>query len=268
MDAVRAQILSHASAENTARAVRGELRHYLAQEDFKFECMCRALAQFERASKWENPPLWDDELGFDVRMFYWPPGFANQAHRHDDWTATGVFDNALTFLTYQETQGGLVVERRFQARAADAGYISSPCIHNVANDSAEPSISLHVFSGTRTATGRGRTHWHGLARSERRYGQGRDVALRALTRASTRFEPSRRLALLTRIFESGSPALKLVAAKAAAPVAPARAAQWLDELAPHCSVDTSAELARLSQRLRASASARASDHAPNGGSPQ
>jgi hypothetical protein len=205
-------------------------------------------------SAWANPPLCeDDEFAFSIRLFFWPAGFANHPHRHDDWTVTGVFHNTLTFWTYADTPDGLVVERRIEALGADAGYISSPCIHNVSNESRQISVSLHVFSGTKTQTGgRGRSQWYGEAPAKSNQGD-RPRALRAFVDAAACIEDSRRTAVLERLFGLAEPSIKLAAAKAIAHIDPRLAAERLDELASLCSDGVAADLLRLSERLRRAA---------------
>jgi predicted metal-dependent enzyme (double-stranded beta helix superfamily) len=253
---VRHEIALGNSQEDTARSVRRLVREYLSSGPFLLDCIEGALDTMNGplGSAWTNPPLGeDDELAFSIRLFFWPPGFANQPHRHDDWTVTGVFHNTLTFWTYGEAPQGLVVERRIEAFAADAGYISSPCIHNVSNESKQISVSLHVFSGAKTQTGgRGRSQWYGEAPAKSTQGD-RLRALRAFVEAAARVDDPRRSAVLDRLFGLGDSSIKLAAAKAIARLDPALGAERLDELAALCSDGVAAELHRLSKRLRAAA---------------
>ena len=48
-------------------------------------------------------------------------------------------------------QSDMKTSQRVDARAGDVGFICTPCIHNVENPSAAPSLSLHIFSHARTA---------------------------------------------------------------------------------------------------------------------
>lgn len=243
-----------ASQDSTARAVRSLLRRSLTSQPFRLDCAEVSLASMREApgSPWHNPPLdEDDEFAFHLRLFFWSPGFANQAHRHDEWTVTGVVHNTLTFMTYAETPSGLEVERRIRAVAGEVGYISSPCIHNVANESDRASVSLHVFSGVKS-TGAA----HRLSQSDGAIPTrvpetpNRHLALRSLIEVASLIESPRRLPILDRIFKLGDPAIKLAAAKAIAPLDPELGAERLYELATQCSAAVAEELRRLAERLR------------------
>jgi predicted metal-dependent enzyme (double-stranded beta helix superfamily) len=257
VDGVRREIARRASEEDTARGVRGLLRECLTRGPFLLDCVEGAIDTMNGPPDppWANPPICEDqEYAFSIRTFYWAPGFANRAHRHDEWTVTGVLHNALTFLTYADTPNGLVVERRIEALARDVGYIASPCIHNVSNDSQDISASLHVFSGVRPDDSQRRTQWYGEdvpARSARAGEMAR--ALKAFVALARGIDHPRRLPVLERLFSLGDPPIKLLAAKAIAPLDGRLAAQRLSELAMLCSASVAEELNRLSHRLRAHA---------------
>jgi len=250
---VRGEIIQGSSQDATARAVRRLLQAQLATAAFPLDCIETALDKMSDSpdALWNNPPLWEDyECAFLIRVFFWTPGFANQPHRHDEWTVTGVLHNALTFHTYLETASGLVVDRRIEASAGDVGYISSPCTHNVSNDTQGISVSLHVFSGVHAAESDGGDVYGEAQVSLKRAERAR--ALGAFVELARCLDGPRRLSVLERIFGLGDPPVKLASAKAIAPLDPELAALRLGELAGLCSASVADELNRFARRLSGS----------------
>lgn len=263
VDGVRVRSAGSDDGAQVARRVREWLRQALVSPRFAFDCIERVLATMgPLGTPWRNLTVHDDdEVGYNVRVFYWAPGFANRPHQHacdgHSWTVTGVLHNALTFLTYEEKDGQLAVERRIESLAGDAGYIVTPCIHNVANETKSTSVSVHLFRGPKTATGRGYSTWYGGAPSAaidaEAAGAGsdhRERALSAFVSIAAKLDEERRLMVLDRAFSLGSLAVKLSVAKALARVNSDLAAEKLDVLAPLCPPHVARELERLGQNLR------------------
>jgi predicted metal-dependent enzyme (double-stranded beta helix superfamily) len=156
-----------------AEEVRSRLRDALRDDQFVLDCVDAATsAMVPSLSAYDNPPIVvDDALDFSIRLIPWPARSRNRPHRHTFWTVTGVVWNELRFLTYAEpdsTDGSLDVEREFCGRRGDVGFIQPPCVHQIVNQTASPSISVHIFSGPKTISGdarkryeRGHTIWFG-----------------------------------------------------------------------------------------------------------
>jgi hypothetical protein len=263
VDGVRARSAQSDDGGLVARRVRDWLRQALVSPRFAFDCIERVLATMGPAgTPWRNLTIHDDdEGGYNVRVFYWAPGFANRPHQHacdgQSWTVTGVLHNALTFVTYEERGGQLVVDKRIESLGGDAGYIVTPCIHNVANETKSTSVSVHLFRGPKTASGRGYSTWYGGAPSPVIDAEGpnagsdhRERALSAFVSIAAKTDEARRLSILDRAFSLGSLPVKLAVAKALAPVSSSLAADKLEALAPLCPPHVARELERLGQNLR------------------
>lgn len=253
------------------RAVRNQLRAALSRPAFAVDCVDLVLGTMEsqQEGRWRSPPIYDDEEHqYAVRLFYWPPGFENSPHRHEDWTVTGVMHNALRFRTYNEVQGDLVEDKRLECRAGDVGYIDTPCIHNVANKSERESISIHIFSGPKVTftdsageveTRRGRSAWHRASAAQAAgvpdqlggadFERARQRALTTFASLLSAADDPRRAALLERVFALGALPVKLSVVKALAVLDTTRAAVKARELAALCSADVGRELARIGDSL-------------------
>jgi quercetin dioxygenase-like cupin family protein len=275
VEQVNNELRASAEPGRVPRAVRNQLRAALSRIGFAVDCVELVLGTMEsKEGPWRSPPIYDDEKHqYAVRLFYWPPGFENSAHRHEDWTVTGVMHNALRFRTYNDVNGALVEDKRLDCRAGDVGYIDTPCIHNVANESERESISIHIFSGAKVTftdpageleTRRGRSAWHrasaqvegapdqvGVAGFER----ARQRALSTFTSLLSGTADPRRAPLLERVFALGSLPLKFSVVKALAVADTARAAVKAHELAALCSADVGRELARIGDKLARAAHA-------------
>ena len=259
-----------------ARVGRNQVRAALSRTAFLGDCVALVLGTMEsQAGRWRSPPIYDDETHqYSIRLFYWPPGFENGAHRHDDWTVTGVLHNELRFRTYNEEQGNLVEDKRLECRAGDVGYIDTPCIHNVANKSERESISIHIFSGPKlTVTDsageveirRGRSMWYRASAAEADAApdqvggadleRARQRALSAFTSLLSGTDDPRRAALLERVFALGTLPVKFSVVKALAVADTVRAAIKTHELAALCSADVGRELARIGDGLAKAAQA-------------
>src|SRR4029077_10897066 len=145
-----------ADAEATVRPVRYSLISALKDPGFGLSCIERVLDGLEPGHvRWRYPKIHcNPARGYSVCVFYWTPGLSNSPHRHDTWTVTGVLHNSLRFNTYRAKPGeaALIPEKRVDARPGDVGYICTPCIHNVENPTAAPSLSIHIFSHPQTAS--------------------------------------------------------------------------------------------------------------------
>jgi hypothetical protein len=140
----------------TVRAVRHSLTCALKDPGFGLACIERVLDGLEPGHiGWRYPKIHrNPSRAYSVCVFHWPPGLANPPHRHDTWTVTGVLHNNLQFNTYrvEPTQSALIPEKRVNATPGQVGYICTPCIHNVENPSAAPSLSIHIFSHPQPAS--------------------------------------------------------------------------------------------------------------------
>lgn len=147
---------SAADVRMTVRAVRQSLIQALADPEFGLACLERVLDGFEPSHVgWRYPKIHRDPIrAYSICIFNWPPGLSNAPHRHDTWTVTGVLHNSLRFNTFRVESGGatLTPEKRLDARPGEVGYICTPCIHNVENPSAAPSLSIHIFNHPQTGS--------------------------------------------------------------------------------------------------------------------
>ena len=145
--------------KETVYAVRHALICALKNPRFGLACIERVLAGLEPGEdKFQYPNIhYNPTLGYSVSVFHWPSGLANAPHRHDTWTVTGVLHNSLRFNTYEidPKQSVLMPGKRIDARSGDVGYICTPCIHNVENSTAAPSLSLHIFNYSQVASDAG-----------------------------------------------------------------------------------------------------------------
>jgi predicted metal-dependent enzyme (double-stranded beta helix superfamily) len=276
VEQVNDELQASAEPGRAPRAVRNQLRAALSRTDFAVDCVELVLDTMESmAGRWRSPPIYDDEQHqYAIRLFYWPPGFENSAHRHEDWTVTGVMHNALLFRTYNDVNGALIEDKRIDCRAGDVGYIDTPCIHNVANKSERESISIHIFSGAKITftdsageleTRRGRSAWHRPSAAQAEgapdqlggadFERARQRALSTFTSLLSGTADPRRGALLERAFALGSLPVKLAVVKALAVADTARAAVKAHELAALCSADVGRELSRIGERLARTAHA-------------
>jgi len=270
VEQVNNELQASAEPGRAPRAVRTQLRAALSRTGFAVDCVELVLGTMESmAGRWRSPPIYDDEKHqYAIRLFYWPPGFENSPHRHEDWTVTGVMHNALTFRTYNDVNGSLVEDKHLECRAGDVGYIDTPCIHNVANGSERESISIHIFSGAKITftdaageleTRRGRSAWHRASATEADrvpdqvggadFERARQRALSTFTSLLSGTSDPRRAALLERVFVLGALPVKLSVVKALAVADTARAAVKAHELAALCSADVGRELARIGDSL-------------------
>src|SRR5688500_16585336 len=81
---------------------------------------------------------------------FWPPFVATGPHEHTAWTITAVIRNKLDVWVYDWAKsydcGTLVESRIVNAISPDVGYICSPTIHDVRNNTSSWSLALHVLS--------------------------------------------------------------------------------------------------------------------------
>lgn len=251
-----------------ARAVTVQVKALLADalQDTRFVCDCldvatSAIVLAARSSTWDNPPIVDDdESGFSVRLIYWPVGSRNSPHRHTCWTVTGVLSNELSFRTYAEPsapEGPLIPEREFRGRAGDVGAIVPPCIHQVWNPSAAPSISVHVFSGPKAEGAeanryeRGNTVWfdeQGDPEGTQRTASG---IFGALIPCLDTIDDARAVRMLERLFPIADTAAKLACTKAIVRRDPNLAVRLLHELAEECGGEERPKLHALADRIHA-----------------
>jgi predicted metal-dependent enzyme (double-stranded beta helix superfamily) len=134
--------ITHALCEHVRRALRDPA--------MLSDCVERAVDALDPAqAKTRFPTIHrDDARRLRIRLFVWPPGFAEAPHRHDHWTVTGVLHNRLRFRTFRaDTLQGdaLIVDKDIAAGPGDVGLICTPCVHDVVNPTTEPSLSLHLF---------------------------------------------------------------------------------------------------------------------------
>jgi predicted metal-dependent enzyme (double-stranded beta helix superfamily) len=147
-DLVIALSAEPASGPNVGRRRRDILRDGLRDTALLSDIVRRSLATLDVPFEtWRNPPLLvDSERGCSVSLLVWPPGAWVAPHCHTTWTLTGILANQLVSTTFTDGVDGLQVDRRFDGRVGDCGFIDPPCIHNIANTTGRTSLSVHVFS--------------------------------------------------------------------------------------------------------------------------
>jgi len=250
-----------------ARTVCALLTQALSQEQFKLDCIERAMSTMnETLVTWRNPPIYrDQELDYRIRMIYWPPHYENNPHEHNTWTVTGVLHNRMDTIVYRWGERTevrtLVVEKKFAGEPGHVGYIVPPCIHNVANPADSVSVSLHIFSGLGATVGEDAsaedfepmgTIWYP---SPRKGEIVKGIARRALiahTEILAQIPGQRSLTLLDRIFDLGDVSVKLASVKAMSRIDIKHTARRLDALSTVSPEPARSKLQRLSTKLLSS----------------
>lgn len=243
----------------TTRTVRSLVRTSLRDERFVRDCIDLSVQRLVRdGTSWADPPLIDDDAhGFGVRLFFWPPGYVNDPHEHTCWTVTGVLWNELVFSTYtKHGDGGLLEpDRVIVASQGEVGYVIPPCVHSVANQSAAPSISLHVFSGPKVEPGsyqRGETRWYHTEHATPPPGSGPlEAPVRAIAAVLEQDGTPWSLDLLEQMLPLPSLTCRLICVKAMARRDPRRASAHVLELAARCAPRDAARLEALGRTLAA-----------------
>lgn len=155
VDRINRAIADHALVDDVVRGVRGAVTDGIADEGFVLECVERLVAHAEHhASHGVYLPLHTEAAYcWCVKVFLWPPAFANTPHQHNTWSVSGILHNQLEVALYRrEGDGGAPREwHRFVARRGQTGYLTPPCIHALGNpDATTPSVTLHVFQQSST----------------------------------------------------------------------------------------------------------------------
>lgn len=129
-------------------ALRTVLSNTLQDDEFVVDIAERALIRLVNdGDNWTNSPLHvDPARGFAVNLIYWPAGVSCAPHQHQHWTLTGVVYGDIVTTTYLRDPA-MRIDRRFEGRPGDVGYIEPPCIHNVGNPYRCPALTIHLFGG-------------------------------------------------------------------------------------------------------------------------
>jgi predicted metal-dependent enzyme (double-stranded beta helix superfamily) len=246
------------SDADTLRAAAHHLRDTLTREAFICECFSRWSESIRVEGRtWFNPPLKIGRSALSMRLLFWPPGFHNEAHRHEYWTITGIVENWLTFVRYEASQNGGhqgVQYARFIGYAGDAGFVLPGGLHRVLNNSRRTSASLHISTravpGPRPrAVARNRcTHHPAFALID---GPRLELneALTCVVGCIDRFSSCDPCDVLDKIFGRGDSKTKLLCIKAIARRSTARAGRKLRELADSFGGSKAAELRSLARAL-------------------
>jgi hypothetical protein len=193
-------------------------------------------------------------------VFHWVPGLTNTPHRHDYWTVTGVLHNNLHFHTFQlaPDQKTLIPDKTIDAWAGDVGYICTPCIHNVANPSRAPSLSLHIFNHPGSAEGgvelvefalEGTQPQPGSRPVPTPTGVGREALLSVCAAMLAQAPGVTIMPMLDRIFALGGARAKLAAVKAMCAIDPSHAAERARAMSGQIEGPLSDRLRRVSEAV-------------------
>jgi hypothetical protein len=264
-DEINRHVREGGGQEKVARLVRDSLKAALAIEAFGLDCVKAALpAMGVWLQQGIDPVIVDDDcINCSIKLMMWPSGSVSSPHEHSCWTVTGVLYNSLSFSTFHlGLNQTLTLEREFNGIQGSVGYISKPCIHNVANKSGTGSLSLHVFSGPKgTPSGdadrveRGRTRWlesvDGHARRTKAIPKETAETLFGFL-LSLRCQQANEL--IEQIGQGGDLSLKLLSIKALAKVNPLEAADRLLKLSKDCAEPDAKSLIAIAKAIQHNAS--------------
>jgi predicted metal-dependent enzyme (double-stranded beta helix superfamily) len=105
------------------------------------------LVHYDTSRRWYHRLALDDEL--EIWLLSWLPG--QHTGFHDHGAASGAFAVALGFLTERTAPGGRPESQgRTLARGAARSF-GPRYVHDVANTSAAPAVSVHAYSPPLTA---------------------------------------------------------------------------------------------------------------------
>jgi predicted metal-dependent enzyme (double-stranded beta helix superfamily) len=248
--------------KETVLAVRRELANALRDEEFRPSCVERILDGLDPGkARWRLPAIHRDRTrGYAVCVFHWMPGLTNTPHRHDYWTVTGVLHNNLCFRTFQlaPDQKTLLPDKTIDASAGEVGYICTPCIHNVANPSRAPSLSLHIFNHPVIAQGdielvefalEGTQPQPGSRPDPTPSGTGREALLSVCAAMLAQAPSATIMPMLDRIFALGGARAKLATVKAMCAVDPSHAAEKARAMSDQIGGPLSDRLRRASEAV-------------------
>jgi predicted metal-dependent enzyme (double-stranded beta helix superfamily) len=252
--------------EQVAQRVRALTTQALAKSSFMLACCERIITSVEQLDgRWRNSPLFaSTEPGIVVRAIFWPPGYGNDPHLHDEWSVTAVLHNEIGVDTFK---GANTVEDavsrspiKITARAPDCGYLVPPCVHRLYNPTQRDSATLHVFAAERRRRGgpaedrrRGGTESRLRGDGIRAGGMGR-CTLVALCGVLAGITDPGAIELLERIFALGGLPVKLEVVKALASHDVRRAYQKSRQLESHLAGRDKEVLSAINARLASSLS--------------
>ena len=152
---INSAIVDHALVDDVVSGVRRAVTDVIADAGFVLECIERLVAHAEQhAVDGVYLPLHIEAAHcWCVKVFLWPPLFANTPHQHNTWSVSGILYNQLEVALYRREgdQHAPQAWHRFLAQRGQTGYLKPPCIHALGNpDPAVPSVTLHVFQQSPT----------------------------------------------------------------------------------------------------------------------
>lgn len=126
----------------------------VAVSDPQVLCECAELELQLLRSKGDGPNLvpfiCNPSIRAGLAFGYWSPFGATGPHEHTAWTITALIRNKLDVFVYDWAtsyeSGALVESRIVNTVSPDVGYICSPTIHDVRNNTSRWSLALHFLS--------------------------------------------------------------------------------------------------------------------------
>lgn len=136
-----------------AREVQAALRDVTAEPNW--------LPEERRRASHDNYArhlLYGDPQGrFSILALVWEQGQKSPIHAHYCWCGVGVYQGELVETYYRESLDGVPMRVGSARRTAGTLSFDAPAsgIHRIANESAAPAVSLHVYgiAGNRVSGG-------------------------------------------------------------------------------------------------------------------
>jgi predicted metal-dependent enzyme (double-stranded beta helix superfamily) len=257
---LRRRIEAASDSRTAAEQAKAWLQHTLTIDDFIYDLSAFLIDSFKISlPEWRLAPLpGSNTARFYVRVFVWPPLYANEAHEHDNWTVAGVLLNRLEGVAMRRTSVPGIFEElyHFSGGEGDVGILQPPCIHQLVNPTNRTTVSLHVFGGD---PGEAEDYLnHGTATqlhdAHKQYREGlKQRTQLAVIEILMRRAPNLDGDLFDRLFEHGSVEAKLAICRAIGRTDPRRAVEYLERLAECIEDDAGARrLREISARIVAS----------------
>lgn len=84
---------------------------------------------------------------FELLVLSWQPGQASTIHDHaDSLNVTYVYEGTLTSREFTQTSEGIQQLRELQVKQGTGVAVDRYAIHQLANTSADPVVTLHVYA--------------------------------------------------------------------------------------------------------------------------
>lgn len=121
---------SHTDIKSRVKSIRDNLKEALSLDEFRINCIESVLDTMDHCLnndlQWHSPEIYNNEnLGYSVRIVFWPAFYENNPHQHKTWSVTGVFHNKLNVNTFEmlENPARLRRDRLITATKGEVGYL-------------------------------------------------------------------------------------------------------------------------------------------------